>query len=94
MQHIYQTILKKTKTYSWLSLSPKCSKPKFMYIKLWGFVKESNSSEESAEFPPSKELTNTNAAFTIINPLTPISDQERISPYNIKQTSDENKEKS
>ena len=29
MQHISQTILKKTKTYSWLSLSPKCSKPKF-----------------------------------------------------------------
>ena len=29
----------------------------------------------------------------IFNPLTPISDQEKISPYNIKQTSDENKEK-
>ena len=26
-------------------------------------------------------------------PLTPISDQDRISLYNIKQTSDENKEK-
>ena len=25
------------------------------------------------------------------NPLTPMSDQDRISPYNIKQTSDENK---
>ena len=24
------------------------------------------------------------------NPLTPMSDQDRISPYNIKQTSDEN----
>ena len=29
MQHISQTILKKTKIYSWLSLNPKCSKPKF-----------------------------------------------------------------
>ena len=28
-----------------------------------------------------------------INPLTPMSDQEKISPYNIKQTSYENKEK-
>ena len=27
------------------------------------------------------------------NPLTLMSDQDRISPYNIKQTSDENKEK-
>ena len=27
------------------------------------------------------------------NPLTPMSDQDRISPYNIKQTNDENKEK-
>ena len=27
------------------------------------------------------------------NPLTPMSDQGRISPYKIKQTSDENKEK-
>ena len=27
------------------------------------------------------------------NPLTPMSDQDRISPYNIKQTSDENKKK-
>ena len=26
-------------------------------------------------------------------PLTPMADQYRISPYNIKQTSDENKEK-
>ena len=34
---------------------------------------------------------------THINPLVPISDQDRISPYNIsdniEQTSDENKEK-
>ena len=30
---------------------------------------------------------------TRVNPLTPRSDQDRISPYNIKQTSDENKEK-
>ena len=44
------------------------------------FVKET-------EFPPSKKLTNTNAAFTIINPLTPIRDQERISPYNISTIS-------
>ena len=29
----------------------------------------------------------------IVNPFTPKSDQDRISPYNIKQTSDENKEK-
>ena len=29
----------------------------------------------------------------IVNPLTPMSNQDRISPYNIKQTSDENKEK-
>ena len=28
-----------------------------------------------------------------VNPLTPMSDQERISPYNINQISDENKEK-
>ena len=28
-----------------------------------------------------------------INPLTPMSDQDRFSPYNIKQTSDEKKEK-
>ena len=27
------------------------------------------------------------------NPLTPTSDQDRISPYNLNQTSDENKEK-
>ena len=27
------------------------------------------------------------------NPLTPMSDQDRISPYNIKQTSDESKDK-
>ena len=47
-----------------------------------------------SEFSPSKRLTNTNAAFMIINPLTPISDQERISPYNIKQTNNEIKEKS
>ena len=25
-----------------------------------------------------------------LNPVTPMSDQDRISPYNIKQTSDEN----
>ena len=29
----------------------------------------------------------------ILNPSTLVSDQDRISPYNIKQTSDENKEK-
>ena len=29
----------------------------------------------------------------LFNPLTPISDQDRISPYNINQMSDENKEK-
>ena len=29
----------------------------------------------------------------ILNPSTPVSDQDRISPYNIKQTSKENKEK-
>ena len=29
---------------------------------------------------------------TDFNPLTPMSDQERISPYNINQISDENKE--
>ena len=29
----------------------------------------------------------------MFNPLTPMSDQDRISPYNIKQTSDENEEK-
>ena len=28
-----------------------------------------------------------------VNPLTSISDQDRISPYNINQTSNENKEK-
>ena len=28
-----------------------------------------------------------------LNPLTPMSDQDIISPYNIKETSDENKEK-
>ena len=28
-----------------------------------------------------------------LNPLSPVSDQERISPYNIKHRSDENKEK-
>ena len=28
-----------------------------------------------------------------LNPLTPMSDQDRISPYNINQISDENKEK-
>ena len=33
-----------------------------------------------------------NAYF--VNPLFPMSDQDRISPYNIKQTTDENKEKS
>ena len=31
--------------------------------------------------------------LTAINPLTPMSDQDRISPYNINQISDENKEK-
>ena len=30
---------------------------------------------------------------TVFNFLISMSDQERISPYNIKQTSDENKEK-
>ena len=29
--------------------------------------------------------------FHLFNPLTPMSDQDRISPYNIKQTSEENK---
>ena len=29
----------------------------------------------------------------LFNLLSPMSDQDRISPYNIKQTSDENKEK-
>ena len=28
-----------------------------------------------------------------INPITPMSDQDRISPYNIYKISDENKEK-
>ena len=28
-----------------------------------------------------------------VNPLTPMSDQDRISPYNINQKSDENKYK-
>ena len=30
----------------------------------------------------------------MFNPLTPMSDQDRISPYNIKQTSSKSKEKS
>ena len=29
----------------------------------------------------------------MVNPLNPTSDQDRISPYNIKQVGDENKEK-
>ena len=29
----------------------------------------------------------------MFNPLNPMSDQDRISPYNIKQTSDESEEK-
>ena len=29
----------------------------------------------------------------VFNPLTPMSDQDRISPYNIKEKSDENEEK-
>ena len=33
-----------------------------------------------------------NSSFGL-NPLTLMSDQDRISPYNIKQTSDEKKEK-
>ena len=28
-----------------------------------------------------------------LNPLSPVSDQERISPYNVNHRSDENKEK-
>ena len=28
--------------------------------------------------------------FSLLNPLTPMSDQGRISPYNINQVSDEN----
>ena len=28
----------------------------------------------------------------VLNPFTPISDQDRISPYNIKQAGDENRE--
>ena len=32
-------------------------------------------------------------AQSIFKPLTPTSDQDRISPYNIKQKSDENEEK-
>ena len=32
--------------------------------------------------------------FFSFNPLTPMSNQDRISPYNTKQTSDEEKEKS
>ena len=28
----------------------------------------------------------------IVNPFTPTSDQDRISPYNIKQAGDENRE--
>ena len=31
--------------------------------------------------------------YRYINPLTSMSDQDRISPYNINQKSDENKEK-
>ena len=34
-----------------------------------------------------------NEQVTHYNPSIPMSDQDRISPYNIKQTSDENKEK-
>ena len=34
-----------------------------------------------------------NKILVTINPLTPASDQDRISPYNINQISDENKEK-
>ena len=39
-----------------------------------------------------------NSEFTMCNPFTPMSDQDRISPYNIntissRQLSDENKEK-
>ena len=32
-----------------------------------------------------------NTSFNHFNPLTPMSDQDRISPHNIKQMSDENK---
>ena len=31
--------------------------------------------------------------MSVINPLTPVNDEDRISPYNINQISDENKEK-
>ena len=31
------------------------------------------------------------ASVNSVNPLTPMSDQDRISPYNVKQTGDENK---
>ena len=34
-----------------------------------------------------------NKILVTVNPLTPASDQDRISPYNINQISDENKEK-
>ena len=42
-------------------------------------------------FPTYAELLYCAASF--LNPLTPMRDQDRISPYNIKQISDENKEK-
>ena len=39
-------------------------------------------------FSRSSERTNQNLCVILLNPLTSMSDQDRISPYNIKQTSD------
>ena len=33
-----------------------------------------------------------NSPYQHLNPFTPTSDQDRISPYNIKQAGDENRE--
>ena len=39
------------------------------------------------------EIISFNVWCMLINPLTPMRDQDIISPYNIKHRSDENKEK-
>ena len=48
---------------------------------------------DMGKLSPIKRTKKCNHELKCLNPLTPMSDQDRISPYNIKQTSDENKEK-
>ena len=59
----------------------------------YSWVSTFQSSSPSAIQDTNLQCSSETSFVASHNPLTPMSDQDRISPYNINQISDENKEK-